>query len=162
MKNCWTVSFSPKTDPPRHAGARPACHCELAFVGDEAVGIVTWYLDLQELSRPARRLYLEDLFVRPQFRGRGLGTALLAHLARHGARRTAVLEWQVLDWNAPSIEFYNSLGAACRRNWISYRLEGEALEKLAMSDERHPGPGDRPTMASSARMAPFPGTSATT
>ena len=77
-------------------------------------------------------IYLEDLFVDPQMRGRGVGKALLAHLARLAKERgCGRLEWAVLDWNTPSIEFYKSLGAVPLDDWITFRLIGEALEKLA-------------------------------
>ena len=69
------------------------------------------------------------------FRGRGLGKALLAHLAAKAARRDGFLEWQVLDWNAPSIAFYRSLGATPLDGWISYRLKGEALRKAGVMSE---------------------------
>jgi GNAT superfamily N-acetyltransferase len=76
-------------------------------------------------------IYLEDLFVKPEMRGRGVGKALLAHLARLAQERgCGRLEWAVLDWNTPSIEFYKSLGAVPLSDWIMFRLTGEALEKL--------------------------------
>ncbi len=77
-------------------------------------------------------LYLEDLFVRPQARGRGLGKALLVHLARIACERgCARFEWAVLDWNRPAIEFYESLRAKPMTEWTTYRLTGEALQRLA-------------------------------
>jgi GNAT superfamily N-acetyltransferase len=76
-------------------------------------------------------IYLEDLFVKPEMRGRGVGKALLAHLARLAQERgCGRLEWAVLDWNTPSIEFYKRLGAVPLSDWITFRLTGEALEKL--------------------------------
>lgn len=82
------------------------------------------------LTRPG--IYLEDLFVRPQFRGKGYGKALLAALAQKAvARNCGRLEWAVLDWNAPAIGFYESLGAGMMNEWRTFRLTGEALEKLA-------------------------------
>jgi GNAT superfamily N-acetyltransferase len=78
-------------------------------------------------------LYLEDLFVRPQFRGRGIGKAILAHLANiavdEGCGR---FEWQVLNWNTPAVEFYQGLGARVMEEWSSMRLTGEPLRKLAL------------------------------
>jgi len=82
------------------------------------------------LGRPS--LYLEDLFVIPTFRGRGIGTALLIELAKIAKKEECGrMEWAVLDWNEPSIEFYKSLGARFMNEWIINRLSGEALLKLA-------------------------------
>lgn len=76
-------------------------------------------------------LYLEDLFVRPEFRSHGVGKALLVELARTAVeRRCGRLEWAVLDWNEPAIGFYRSLGAVAQDDWTVYRLEGEALERM--------------------------------
>ena len=77
-------------------------------------------------------LYLEDLFVRPQFRGKGIGKALLLHLAGIAVRENCGrFQWQVLDWNAPAIDFYKSLGAVVMKEWLTMRVEGEAIERLA-------------------------------
>jgi GNAT superfamily N-acetyltransferase len=77
-------------------------------------------------------IFLEDLFVRPEVRGRGIGKQLLAYLARTALERgCGRLEWAVLDWNAPSIAFYRSLGAVAQDDWTTYRLTDEALERLA-------------------------------
>ena len=77
-------------------------------------------------------LYLEDLFVRPQFRGKGIGKALLVHLARVALKNNCGrLVWQVLDWNTPAIEFYQSLGAETMKEWLTMRVTGEALVRLA-------------------------------
>ncbi len=77
-------------------------------------------------------LYLEDLFVRPEFRGKGIGKALLVHLAQIAVRQNCGrFVWQVLDWNQPAIDFYESLGAKKLGEWLTMRVEGEALEKLA-------------------------------
>ena len=77
-------------------------------------------------------IYLEDLYVRPDQRGRGVGRALLEHLARLARQRgCGRLEWSVLDWNEPAIGFYRRLGARANSDWTGYRLEGEALERLA-------------------------------
>jgi GNAT superfamily N-acetyltransferase len=87
------------------------------------------------LARPT--LYLEDLFVVPPERGRGAGRALLRALARIAARRgCGRMEWTVLDWNAPSIGFYEGLGAQLRRDWILTRLTGEPLRRLARERPR--------------------------
>ena len=80
-------------------------------------------------------LYLEDLYVRPEARGTGLGRALLRHLAREAVRLgCARLEWSVLDWNEPAIGFYRSLGAEPLDEWIRYRLAGDALARLAQEE----------------------------
>ncbi len=77
-------------------------------------------------------IYLEDLFVRPQYRGHGYGKALLAELARLAVERDcARLEWAVLDWNEPSIQFYKALGAVPMDEWTTYRVTGDALRNLA-------------------------------
>jgi GNAT superfamily N-acetyltransferase len=106
-----------------------ACHCDLAFQGGEPVGIASWYWTYKSF-RARRGLFVEDLFVRTEHRGRGLGKALLVHLAAKARAAGGFLEWQVLDWNASSIAFYKSLGATPWENWLIYRLEGEALERL--------------------------------
>jgi len=112
-------------------GPDAACRCDIAWKGGEAVGIVVWYW-IYRSFRAKRGLYLEDLFVRPDFRGRGLGRMLLRHLAATAVRAGAdFMDWKVLDWNTPSIEFYRSLGAKQILDWLDYRLEGEALEALA-------------------------------
>jgi GNAT superfamily N-acetyltransferase len=116
-----------------YLGARPLIECDLAFEAGRAVGIATWYWTYGSFAA-ARGVYLEDLFVRPEFRGHGAGKALLAGLAKRalegGAGR---VEWAVLDWNKPSIDFYEGLGAKRSDGWFVYRLAGEALEDLADS-----------------------------
>jgi GNAT superfamily N-acetyltransferase len=77
-------------------------------------------------------LFLEDLFVRPRFRGRGIGKSLLVHLARLALRENCGrFEWQVLDWNVTAIRFYESLGATVLKEWLTMRVSGEALRQLA-------------------------------
>ena len=77
-------------------------------------------------------LYLEDLFVRPQFRGKGIGKALLAHLAAIAQRENCYgMRWDVLDWNQPAIDFYKSLGGTFLKEWMMVRLDGEPLRRLA-------------------------------
>ncbi len=82
----------------------------------------------------AKGLYLEDLYVDPEFRGKGAGIKLMKHLAKEtiaqGCRR---FEWSVLDWNTPSIEFYEAIGAQSQDEWLGYRLEGESIGQLANS-----------------------------
>lgn len=96
-----------------------------------AVGFALYFFTYSTfLARPS--LYLEDLFVLPEERGRGSGKALLVELARIAKRRRCGrMEWAVLDWNAPAIRFYRSLGAKLRRDWILTRLAGEPLARLA-------------------------------
>jgi len=98
--------------------------------GGEPIGFALYFFTYSTfLGRPT--LYLEDLFVLPEERGRGAGRALLGELARIAKRRgCGRMEWAVLDWNAPSIRFYESLGAKLRRDWILTRLTGPALRRL--------------------------------
>jgi len=113
-----------------YLGAHPLVQCELAFEGNEPVGVMTWYWTYSSFAAK-RSIYLEDLFVRKAARGRGHGKALLVHLAKTGAQVGAHrVEWSVLDWNKPSIEFYDSLGARPVQGWYVYRLEGDALKTL--------------------------------
>jgi GNAT superfamily N-acetyltransferase len=109
---------------------QPLIHCDLLFEGEMPAGIATWYWAYRSFA--ARRvLFLEDLFVRPQFRGRGYGKALLEHLARTAVKADAAhMEWSVLPWNTPSIEFYERLGADRMTDWHIYRLSDGALQKL--------------------------------
>jgi len=112
-------------------GSRP--YAEVVFVCWEAepVGFALFFHTFSTfLGRPG--IYLEDLFVRPAFRGRGLGRRLLGWLAELTVERgCGRLEWAVLDWNAPAIGFYRSLGAVALDEWTVFRLTGPALEALA-------------------------------
>jgi GNAT superfamily N-acetyltransferase len=111
-------------------GPRPRAFCDIAEWNGEPAGFALWFYNFSTF-RGRHGIYLEDLFVRPAHRGRGLGKALLAGLARRCAGEgLARLEWAVLDWNAPSIAFYESLGARPNSEWIVYRLTGDALEAL--------------------------------
>jgi GNAT superfamily N-acetyltransferase len=111
-------------------GERPLIHCDLAVEDDAAAGIATWCWNYASFAA-ARSLYLEDLFVRPQFRGRGHGKRLLEHLAQTALKAGAVqMEWSVLPWNTPSIEFYERLGAERMTDWLIYQLSGDALQRL--------------------------------
>ena len=112
-------------------GATPHAEAVIARVGSEAVGFAVWFHSYSTfLSRPG--LYLEDLFVLPEWRGRGIGRALLCHLARIARERDCGrMEWSVLDWNDRAIGFYRSIGARAMDEWTVYRLTGEALDRLA-------------------------------
>lgn len=114
-------------------GPAPAAYCDLAYAGNAPVGLATWYW-IYTTFAAARGIYLEDLYVREAFRGLGYGKALLAHLARTAVDSGAVrVDWSVLNWNKPSIEFYESIGAKAVDEWTIYRLTGAPLEKLAGS-----------------------------
>jgi GNAT superfamily N-acetyltransferase len=111
--------------------AQPAVFAHVAVVGDEVVGFALWFRNFSTwLGRHG--IYLEDLYVTPALRGSGIGSALLAELAaicvRHGYGR---LEWWVLDWNAPAVGFYRSIGAEPMDEWTVYRVTGQALAALA-------------------------------
>jgi GNAT superfamily N-acetyltransferase len=112
-------------------GRRRYFQALLCHRGGRAVGFALYFFTYSTfLGRPT--LYLEDLFVVPEERGRGAGLALLRALARVAARRRCGrMEWAVLDWNRPSIRFYEKLGARLRRDWILTRLTGPALRRLA-------------------------------
>lgn len=112
-------------------GERPYAEVVLAYYDDEPVGYALYFHSYSTfLGRPG--LYLEDLFVRPAVRGKGIGKALLAFVAHVASERTCGrLEWSVLDWNEPAIGFYKSLGAKPMDAWTVYRMEGDALARLA-------------------------------
>jgi GNAT superfamily N-acetyltransferase len=112
-------------------GERPAAEVLLAWKGGECVGIALFFQSYSTfLAQPG--LYLEDLFVKPEHRGQGIGTALLSRLAQLAVERNyGRLEWSVLDWNEPSIAFYKSLGAIPMDEWTGYRVTAEPLQALA-------------------------------
>jgi GNAT superfamily N-acetyltransferase len=112
-------------------GERPSAEVVMAFEGETAVGFAVFFHNFSTwLGR--RGLYLEDLFVRPEFRGRGYGRALLVHLASLAHERDCGrMEWSVLDWNEPAIQFYRKLGAAPKDEWTVYRLDREGIARLA-------------------------------
>jgi GNAT superfamily N-acetyltransferase len=112
-------------------GEHPRLFCEIAEWNGEPVGFAVWFLNFSTFSG-RYGIYLEDLFVRPAFRGKGIGKGLLAYLAKtcvdNGWSR---LQWSVLDWNEPSIAFYKSLGAVLMDEWTLCRVNGPALGALA-------------------------------
>jgi len=112
-------------------GERPHAEVLIAEVNGEPVGFALFFHNFSTfLGRPG--IYLEDLFVRPSARDRGIGAALLARLARLAVERgCGRLEWSVLDWNEPAIGFYRKLGAVAMEEWTAFRLTGDALESLA-------------------------------
>lgn len=117
-------------------GPAPVVFGHVAVLGDgRTVGIALWFLNYSTWTG-VPGIYLEDLFVRPEYRGGGAGRALLAELAaecvRRGYRR---LQWAVLDWNTPSIEFYQRLGAELTPEWVGCRMTGDALQALASESD---------------------------
>ncbi len=120
------------------APCQPAAEVVIAELGGEPVGFALFFHNMSTfLAR--RGLYLEDLFVLPSARGRGVGRALLAHLARIARdRECGRMEWSVLDWNEPAIRLYKSLGAVAMEEWTVFRLTGDALLRLA-GDEASSG-----------------------
>jgi GNAT superfamily N-acetyltransferase len=116
-----------------YLGEPALLNCDLAFEGDAPVGVMTWYWTYTSFAA-TRGLYLEDLYVRPSCRGKGYGKRLLAHLARTASAAGASrIEWSVLTWNKPSIDFYELLGARQPDDWFIYRLSDDALARLAQS-----------------------------
>lgn len=112
-------------------GPKPAAEVVIGYVANEPVGFAVFIQNYSTfLAKPG--LYLEDLFVKPEWRRRGFGRALLSHLAAIAvARGYGRMEWSVLDWNGPSIAFYKTLGARPMDEWTTMRLTGEALVTLA-------------------------------
>ena len=112
-------------------GPSPAVFCHVAEAGGELAGCAVWFLNFSTwLGRHG--IYLEDLYVRPAYRGQGLGRALLGTLAALAAERGyGRVEWWVLDWNEPAHTFYRSLGAEPMDEWTVWRLTGDALRDAA-------------------------------
>ncbi|PAY03917.1 GNAT family N-acetyltransferase [Bradyrhizobium sp. UFLA03-84] len=112
-------------------GESPRLFCDIAEWNGEPAGFAVWFVNFSTFAG-RHGIYLEDLFVRPALRGKGIGKALLVHLAKYClANGWSRLQWAVLDWNAPSIAFYKSLGAAMMDDWTICRVSGEALSALA-------------------------------
>lgn len=112
-------------------GSRPYAECVFACLEDQPVGFALFFHNYSTfLGRPG--LYLEDLFVKPSTRGKGVGRQLLAYLAQLAVERgCGRMEWAVLNWNEPAIQFYEGIGARPNSEWTGYRLSGEALERLS-------------------------------
>lgn len=111
--------------------ARPVAECVLAFLENQPAGFALFFTNYSTfLAKPG--LHLEDLFVKPELRGRGIGKALLLHVAKlANVRGCGRMEWTVLDWNQPAIEFYESIGARRMREWQICRLTGTELARYA-------------------------------
>jgi GNAT superfamily N-acetyltransferase len=111
--------------------ANPRLYCDVAEWDGEVAGFAVWFVNFSTFSGRSG-IYLEDLFVRPAQRGKGIGKALLSHLARECvANGWSRLQWAVLDWNAPSIAFYKSLGAVMMDEWTVCKVAGPSLTALA-------------------------------
>lgn len=114
-------------------GETPRAFCDIAEWDGQPAGIALWFYNFSTF-RGRHGLFLEDLFVRPAWRGRGIATALMKHLARRCLDEDlARFEWSVLDWNEPAIKFYRSIGAVPLDDWTIQRVSGDALRKLATS-----------------------------
>jgi len=112
-------------------GERPAAEVVIGYYRGEPAGFALFFHNFSTFLGQ-HGLYLEDLFVKPEFRGQGFGRALLSHLAKLAKQRECGrLEWWVLDWNEPAIKFYRSISAVPMDEWTVYRVTGEALDKLA-------------------------------
>jgi GNAT superfamily N-acetyltransferase len=115
-------------------GERPAAEVLLAFEGKSPIGFAVFFQNFSTwLGRPG--LYLEDLFVKPEKRGKGYGRELLVALAKIARDRACGrMEWAVLDWNEPAIKFYRALGAKPMDEWTVFRLTRDGIAELAKSD----------------------------
>ncbi len=115
-------------------GENPRLFCDIAEWNGAVAGFAVWFVNFSTFSgRPG--IYLEDLFVRPHLRGNGIGKSLLSHLARECVTNNwSRLQWSVLDWNAPSIAFYKSLGADLMDEWTICKVAGPALHTLARGE----------------------------
>jgi len=121
------ISAALFSDPPR-------LYCDIAEWDGAAAGFAVWFLNFSTF-RGRHGIYVEDIFVRPAYRGRGIGKALMARLARRCVEQGyARCEWAVLDWDAPSISFYESIGAEVLDGWKICRLSGAALTRFAQSE----------------------------
>jgi len=111
-------------------GKEPKVFCDVVEVDSEIAGMAIWFLNYSTWQGK-HGIYLEDLFIKPEYRGRGYGKALLVHLAKLCEEKGyGRFQWWVLDWNSPAIEFYRSLGAEAMDEWTVYRVSGKALKDL--------------------------------
>jgi len=114
---------------------QPTVFCEMLEVDGAVAGFALWFLNFSTWTG-SYGIYLEDLFVRPEYRHRGYATELLQHLAQECVTQGyARFQWSVLDWNEPAISFYQSLGAVAMDEWTTYRLAGPALSAFAMREK---------------------------
>ncbi len=115
-------------------GKNPAARAVIAYYNQNPAGFALFFHNFSTfMGRPG--IYLEDLFVKPEFRGKGIGKALLIYLAQYAQdHNCGRFEWAVLDWNQPSIDFYVSLGAKLKKEWIVNQLTGETLQNLAQQE----------------------------
>jgi len=112
-------------------GEQPRLCCDIAEWNSEPAGFAVWFLNYSTF-RGRHGIYVEDIFVRPAYRKRGIGTSLMARLAQRCVQEGyARCEWSVLDWNAPAIAFYRSIGAEVLNEWRICRLSGQALQDFA-------------------------------
>ena len=116
-------------------GPSPAAEVVLASWSGEVVGYAIYFHNFSTFEGK-RGLYLEDIFIKPNHRGKGIGKAMLTHLAKLALERgCARFEWVVLDWNTPAIEFYQGLGASVLEDWKVCRMERESIEQLASGED---------------------------
>jgi GNAT superfamily N-acetyltransferase len=116
--------------------SQPQVFCDLIEYQGEVAGMAIWFLNYSTWQGK-HGIYLEDLFIRPEFRGRGLGKSLLIHLAEICEEKGyGRLQWWVLDWNSPAIEFYKNLGAEAMSEWTVFRVSGESLNKLGQRPQK--------------------------
>lgn len=114
-------------------GKEPKVFCDVVEVDGEIAGMAIWFLNYSTWQGK-HGIYLEDLFIKPEYRGRGYGKALLIHLAKLCEEKGyGRFQWWVLDWNSPAIDFYRSLGAEAMDEWTVYRVSGKALKDLGAS-----------------------------
>ena len=114
-------------------GAERSAHALMAFADEDPVGFALYFYNFSTFLGK-RGIYLEDIYVEPEHRGNGIGSALLKHLARIAKEQNCGrMEWSVLTWNQPSIDFYHRLGAVTLDDWRIFRMQGEPLEQLAVA-----------------------------